>query len=329
MTVVRVLKPGMLTTIQDFGRVGTLRLGIPPSGALDRFSLEVANYLAGNRPGEACLEVTLLGPTLEFGGSSLVALGGADFEARLNGRQVETWSSFAVQAGDQLILPAARTGCRAYLALEGGIRVPEVLGSRSTFRRGRLGGIQGRALLAGDEIPIGEATGPFNPRRLPSLFRPRYTSLLMARVVLGPQDDYFSAEDLNLFLHSDYRVLPESDRMGYRLSGARLSHSRGPDIISDAVVGGAIQVPGDGNPIVMLADRQTTGGYPKIGTVLASDVDRLAQLRPGDTIRFTAVSLHQAHDLYLNYRKTFAQIRTELGETPVHSEPRTQRFSAE
>jgi len=302
----------MLTTIQDSGRVGALRLGIPPSGALDRFSLAVANSLLRNQPGEACLEVTLLGPLLEFGGSCLVALAGGDFEARLNGRPVETWSSFAVHAGDQLSLPAARTGCRAYLAFSGGIRVAEVLRSRSTFLRGRLGGIQGRALLAGDEVPIGQATGQCSPRRLPSLYRPRYTSLLAARVVLGPQEDYFSSEDLGLFLQSDYRVLPESDRMGYRLSGARLSHSRGPDIISDAVVGGAIQVPGEGNPIVMLADRQTTGGYPKIGTVLTPDLDRLAQLKPGDTIRFTAVSLRQAHDLYLGYRKILEHISTEL-----------------
>jgi len=315
--LVKVVKPGLLTTIQDGGRPGYMRLGIPPSGAMDRFSLQAANSLVGNEPGEACLEITLLGPTLEFSSCSLIAIAGADFGPTLNGRPMETWSSFEVQPGDRLSLPAAQQGCRAYVAFRGGIRVAAALGSRSTYLRGRLGGNQGRALQARDAIPIGQTGESFAGRRLPSRFRPRYPLTLTARVVLGPQSDHFPPESVILLQGAEYRVLSESDRMGYRLSGARLFHSRGSNIISDGVVAGAIQVPGDGNPIVMLADRQTTGGYPKIATVIAPDLDRIGQLKPGDRIRFAAISLETAHDAYRSYRRNLDSVRSWAGGQPT------------
>jgi antagonist of KipI len=311
MTTVRVLRAGMLTSIQDLGRPGLQRLGIPPSGAMDAFALRVANLLVGNDPGEACLEMTLFGAELEFTGEAVVAVTGGDFGGEFNGQPTETWSSFAVRAGDVLTLGRARSGCRAYVGFAGGIDVPLVLGSRSTFLRGGFGGLTGRSLQAGDLVALGSAPGSPPSRRLPTAYRPRYTGEHGLRVLRGPQIDCFHEDVLEQFASAEFMVTADCDRMGYRLAGPALS-GRMADIVSDAVAAGSVQVPGSGHPIVMTADRQTTGGYPKIATVITPDIDLLGQLKAGDKVRFTPVSLAQAHRIYAAYTGGFEGIRAHL-----------------
>ncbi|RPI28699.1 MAG: biotin-dependent carboxyltransferase family protein [Acidobacteria bacterium] len=307
MTTMKVLSPGMMTTIQDLGRFGYQRLGIAPAGAMDTYSLRLANLLAGNQPGAACLEITLLGPQLEFTGPAGIALTGADLTPQLNGKPIEMWATVTVSKGDVLGFGTARSGCRAYLACGGGIDVRPVLGSRATLTRAGLGGTQGRPLAMGDEIRIGPVAAPAPVIRAPSVYRREYAGRFTARIIPGPQDDFFAPETLALFASSAFTVRKESDRMGVRLAGPRLVHRKGPDIVSDALVLGSIQVPGDGYPIVMAADRPTTGGYPKIGTVITPDMDGLGQLRPGDEVRFAAVSLEQADRIYRHYVTTFTR----------------------
>jgi antagonist of KipI len=309
---VRVLRPGLFSTIQDLGRTNCQHLGIPGSGAMDAFSLRVANLLVGNEPGEAGLEVTLLGPELEFCTDTLIAISGADLNPSLNGASLEMWSSIRIAKGDVLSFGKLLHGCRAYLAFRGGIDVPRVLGSKSTYVSGLLGGLDGRRLESGDELRLGPPGQIPGPRRLASAYRPVYSGPFIIRLVPGPQDDFFPEEDLAVFADFPYQVTGESDRMGYRLRGARLTHARNPEIVSDAVVAGAVQVPGDGNPIIMMADRQTTGGYPKIGVAITPDLDYVGQAKPGDKLRFEMISLDRAHRLYRQYMETFDRIRYQL-----------------
>lgn len=290
-----VLQPGLFTTIQDLGRTGYQEFGVPVAGAMDALALRVANRLVGNPEGAAGLEITLLGPTLRFETPTVIALTGADLGALLDGSPLPTWQSVAVAAGSTLSFSGPRAGARAYLAVAGGVAVPPLLGSRSTYVRAAMGGWEGRALRAGDVLPVGQ-TYPLPPagRRFPPELIPALPREVTVRVILGPQDDHFPPEAVERFLQSKYRVSAASDRMGYRLEGPALSHARGPDIVSDSIPPGAVQVPGQGTPIVLLADRQTAGGYPKIAVVIAADLRLLAQLQPGDSISFRAVSQEEA-----------------------------------
>ena len=289
---IRVLKPGMFTTVQDLGRHGYQEFGMPVAGAMDELALRLANRLVGNPEGEAALEMTLLGPRLELLQDAALAVTGADLEAAVDGELLPLWESVWLPKGSVLAFGRPRSGVRAYVAFAGGIDVPQVMGSKSTYVRGRLSGFQGRTLQPDDVIPLGESPTPNVRRRLAPHRVPQPSNT--ARVVLGPQDDHFTPESVDLFLGSTYRVSPVSDRMGYRLDGPTLKHRAGADIISDAIPPGAVQVPGHGTPIVMLADRQTTGGYPKIATVISADLRVLAQLAPGDSLSFRAVSVEEA-----------------------------------
>lgn len=286
---VEVLKPGLLTTVQDAGRAGHLASGLTAAGAMDLRSLALANLLAGNPPGAAALELTLLGGTFRFLAPGFVALAGADLSATLRGERLAPGAGAPVAPGDLLVLGAARTGARAYLAIHGGFDVPEVLGSRATDLKAALGGHQGRALRAGDRLPIGRAGGrPRAPRRLPARLHPRCGGDVTLRVLLGPQDDHFTAEGLATFLSATWRVTGRNDRMGYQLEGPLLTHLHRPDIVSDPLLPGAVQVPGSGQPIVLTADAQTSGGYAKIATVIGPDLALLAQARQGDRLTFRA-----------------------------------------
>lgn len=300
----------MMTTIQDLGRFGYQRLGITSSGAMDTYSLRLANLLLGNPASEACLEITLLGPRLEFTASTTIALTGADLGAELNGLPVEMWATLPIRKGDVLSFRGPRTGCRCYLACLGGFQITPVLGSKSTLTRARLGGLHGGPLGTGDEIPITASARPAPPARAPGAYRREYQSGVVARLIPGPQEDCFTPESFGLLLGSVFTVQPSSDRMGLRLSGTRLRHRDGADIVSDAVVNGAVQVPGDGNPIIMAADRPTTGGYPKIGVVITPDMDLLAQAKPGDRVHFNEVSLAQAHQIYRQYMDGFHRFQS-------------------
>jgi antagonist of KipI len=316
MDMIDVLDGGLLTTVQDLGRFGHQHYGVPVSGAVDRFALRVANRLVGNDDGAACLEITLIGPRLRFLADTVVALAGADLSPHLDGGPVATWEPFTVCAGSTVSFGNATDGVRTYLAVAGGgIHVPVVLGSRSTHVRSRLGGFDGRAIQAGDrlETPSQEALNGVDGRRLPRGQVPSYRHNHTLRVVLGPQDDAFTRLGIDTLLSSDYTVSSQSDRIGYRLQGPAIEHASSPDIVSDGTPNGAIQVAGDGMPIVLLADRGTTGGYTKIATVITADLPFLAQAAAGDTVTFTPVTVDEAHVLL---REQEEQLR-RLADSPI------------
>jgi biotin-dependent carboxylase-like uncharacterized protein len=308
--MIQILDPGPQTTVQDLGRTGAMRYGIPPSGPMDRFAFVAANRLVGNPDAAAALECTLIGPRLEVGAAGAIAVTGADMPLTVNGAQAPRWATIALKAGDVVKLGPARAGVRAYVAFAGGLDVPLVLGSRSTYVRGRLGGLDGRALRKGDTLRL-LPSGPVRPRRVEGRAVPAYTGELSLRVVLGPQADRFTDAGIQALLGSRYEVLPQSDRMGARLSGPRIEHARGHDIISDGIALGSVQVPGDGQPIVLLVDRQSTGGYTKVATVCSGDISRIGQARPGQSVRFHAVGVAEAHRLL---RESDAALRAAVRE---------------
>jgi len=295
--IIDVVDGGMLTTVQDLGRYGYQRYGVPTSGAMDLFSLRAANRLVGNPDEAACLEMTLVGPRLRFAAPALIAVTGADLGARLDGEAMPIWRSVLVEPGAELWFAGPGSGLRAYLAVAGAVDVPLVLGSRSTYTRSKLGGLEGRTLRAGDALHVASERPVLLgvTLHLPAAHRPVCGHAHALRVVLGPQDDRFTDAGVETFLSSTYTVAPQSDRMGYRLSGPRIEHLRGPDIVSDGTPFGAVQVAGDGVPIVLLADRGTAGGYTKIATVIGPDIPKLAQAVPGDTVRFESVGLDDAY----------------------------------
>jgi len=293
--VIRILDPGPQTTVQVLGRAGQLRYGIPPSGPVDRFAFVLANRLVGNPDGAAALECTLAGPRFEVQTPRAIAVAGADMQLTVNGREAPRWATVALKPGDVVRLGPARSGVRGYIAFSGGLDVPPVLGSRATYLRGRLGGLEGRALRKDDQLRLGPVPPP--ARRVASRAVPEYGGEPTLRVVLGPQADRFTKEGIGALLGSSYEMLPQSDRMGARLCGPRIPHTRGHDIISDGIALGSIQVPGDGQPIVLLVDRQSTGGYTKVATVCSFDIGRIGQVKPGQSVRFRAVTVEEAHGL--------------------------------
>jgi antagonist of KipI len=295
MSAVRVIRGGMLTTIQDSGRWGYQSRGVPVAGPMDPLSHRLANALVGNDRSAATLEVTLVGPELEFEDERVVAVTGADFEITLDGKLTQTGAPFMVAAESRLRFGRRRRGARAYLAIRGGVAVPPVLGSRATHVISAMGGLGGRSLKAGDRLPLGvadvarpTATAPADP------VVPLPEQPARLRVLPGPQADAFAAEAFDALQSAAYTVGQQSDRMGFRLEGPRLTHARGADIISDATPLGVLQVPASGQPILLMADRQTTGGYPKIGTVISADLPVAGQLGPGDTIVFSVCTPREA-----------------------------------
>ncbi len=296
MPVVEIISPGMLTTIQDLGRFGYQAQGINTSGAMDDFALRVANILVGNPQGEACLEITLVGPTLVFHDDVIIAITGGDLGPCIDGFSVPMWESLYVKKGSTLSFSGIRWGARAYISFQGGIFVDKVMGSKSTDVRAKIGGLEGRALKEGDRFFVGlPLDRSVVGRRIPSDLLPLYSNHPTLRVVMGPEDDHFTPSSIELFLSQDWVVTENADRMGYRLEGEPLKHSdRGAEIISDGIALGSVQVPKDGKPIVLLKDRQAVGGYPKIATVISVDVPLIAQLKMNDRLNFKKVSLKEA-----------------------------------
>lgn len=296
----RVIRPGLLTTVQDLGRFGYQRFGMPVGGAMDTVALRLANRLVGNPDQAAALEITVTGPELVFESDAVIALTGADFSPMMNGSPIPLWTTLRVTRGSTVSFGERRSGVRAYLAVSGGIDVPLVLGSRATHLFSHTGGFAGRALVKGDVLIGGlpsSKIGRLVGRSILPTARPAYSSTAILRVVLGPQTDWFTVNAVETFVHSRYTVTPRSDRMGYRLSGPPLLHAGSADIVSDATPPGAIQVPANQQPILLMADRQTTGGYPKIAVVISADLPLAAQLLPDDTIKFTAIGVHEAQEL--------------------------------
>lgn len=293
-----VVKGGWLTTVQDLGRYGYQQYGVPVAGAMDRFSSIVGNRLVGNSDYAAALELTLKGPELQFEEDSVIAITGADLSPTINGNRVPLWNSLAIQRGSRLRFGTKRAGSRAYLAITGGIDIPLILGSRSTHCTSETGGFQGRPLKAGDIMLCGGHSGKSVDRligkRLPDRLLPRYERSITLRIIPGPQQDFFVKQSFATLTEAAYTITPQSDRMGYRLSGPKIVNKRSMRFISDGTTMGALQVPPDGQPILLMADRQTTGGYPKIAVVISADLPLAAQLAPGDSITFTPCTIAEA-----------------------------------
>jgi antagonist of KipI len=290
---VTVVKPGLFTTIQDRGRWGHQSEGVPVGGALDRLSHSAANALVGNDAAAATLEVTLLGPELRFDSDAMIAIAGADLAARIDSSDVKVNAPTLCRSGAVLRFGERRSGSRAYIAIDGGVDVEPVLGSRATSALCGLGGVEGRALVAGDRLPLGAPRRPNRARRAIDA-SPMPKGGARVRVLPGPHQDFFPDHALDHLQRTRFVVTPRSDRMGYRLDGARIARLEGREMISDVAFAGGIQVPSSGEPILLMADRQTTGGYPQIATVITADLPVAGQLAPGDWIEFELCTRREA-----------------------------------
>lgn len=309
----RVEQGGLQTTLQDLGRSGWQRYGVPVGGAMDSYALRVANLLAGNPPDAAALEITLLGPRLSVLRDIAAGLAGGDLGASVDGAAWPPWENRWLRAGQTVAFKRSKSyGARAYLAAAGGIDVPFVLGSRATLPRAKLGGYEGRALAAGDALFVGAlpASAKFAPRRVVDSALPGYAlgENPRVRVILGPQQGLFTDEAVATFLRETYAVGLQSDRMGCRLEGAPLMHIGGVEIASEGTAFGAVQVPPSGQPIIMMADRPTTGGYAKIAVAATVDLPIAAQCAPGDTLRFEAIEADAARHLLRRREDALVQI---------------------
>ncbi|HEY4554227.1 MAG TPA: biotin-dependent carboxyltransferase family protein [Bacillaceae bacterium] len=320
-------KPGLLSTLQDLGRTGYQQYGVIVSGSMDDFSHRMANLLTGNPEEEATLEMTLMGPTIQFDQEALISICGGDLSPKINGRPVRSWRPIFVKKGTVLEFGYAQKGCRAYLAIAGGFSIPSVMESKSTYLRAGIGGFQGRTLKEEDAVPFG-LPSPLGRKIMNSLSgqagnqpfqeadwsAPDEQRILQKkdgplRVMKGRQYALFTPDSQTSFFQDAFTVSTESDRMGYRLKGSSLSLAIQEELLSEAVGFGSIQIPPDGNPIILLADRQTTGGYPKIAQIAAVDLPLVAQTKPGETLRFTEVPLEEAQRMYLEREADLSRLK--------------------
>lgn len=318
---ITVIKPGLLSSFQDLGRFGHQHLGVPVGGAMDSRAHRLANLLVGNTQDEATLEVTLVGPTLRFEAAGCIAISGAQLNPTLNEQPIPNNRPIIVRPGDVLAFGARTAGLRSYIAWNGGIALPSVLGSRSTYLRGGFGGFHGRALRKGDVFNM---LGDLEASPLDDLeqelwsikvYLPAILGLIpraSIRVMRGMHTKLFTDSSIADFFAGEYRISPQSERMGYRLQGPQLSLKSSTQLLSEATSFGSIQVPPDGNPIILMADRQTTGGYAKIGHVATVDLPVIAQCMPGETLRFTEIALDQAQQLDSQREEAFERLQQAL-----------------
>jgi antagonist of KipI len=335
-----ILKPGLLTTIQDLGRFGVQKYGVIASGAMDAFALRIANLLVGNEETEAGLEITMVGPEISFASTVLFSVCGGDLSPKLNGQPVPLWRTVYAPQGSVLQFGPLKFGCRAYLAVAGGLDVPIVMNSRSTYLRAGIGGYKGRSLQRGDYVPVGSASsrsrnlqgmlareadgeaGAISKWSVAPEMLPSYSSNPTVRVIEDGERELFDELGVSRFFNETYSVLPQSDRMGYRLAGSKLELKEKKEMISSAVTFGTIQVPPDGNPIVLMADRQTTGGYPKIGQVASTDLSLLSQVNLGGKVRFRSVTLREAQKQYVIREKAIHTLRSGLNQLQASTKGR-------
>ena len=310
---IRVLKAGMLTTVQDLGRNGYQSQGFSVAGVMDVRSFKIANLLLDNPENEAVLEFTLIGPTLQFTSDTIIAITGGDFQPTVNGEPAPMYTALYMKRGDILKFGSARTGSRGYIAFSSYLDIPVVMGSRCTNLMSKIGGYKGRKLK--DEDYIGFRI----KRRYLPYFLSRKLDLdefdeeeVTLRVVMGPQDDMFTKQGIHTLLSETYTVTSDFDRMGCRLEGPFIASKNGSDIISDGIAFGSIQVPAHGKPIVLLADRQTTGGYAKIATVASVDIPKLVQRKTDHKIRFQAITVEEAQKLYLEEEEQYVAMRSQI-----------------
>jgi KipI family sensor histidine kinase inhibitor len=290
---ITILRPGLFTTIQDEGRWGHQASGVPVSGPMDRLSHRVANALVGNDPTAALLEATLMGPEIRIDNAAVIAVTGADLGAQLDAQEMPLHRPIRCRPGAVLRFSERRAGARAYIAFSGGLTVPAVLGSRATHTHCGLGGVIGRPVGAGDRLPLGDERA-VSPWRVISIPNPRVDRGAKLRVLPGPQLDKFPPEALETLQRTRFTVTSQSDRMGYRLAGGTIPRIDGHEMISDVTFAGALQIPPSGDPILLMSDRQTTGGYPQLATVITADLPTAGQLAPGDWIEFEVCTRHQA-----------------------------------
>lgn len=298
MSGLKVINPGMLSLIQDTGRHGFHNIGITSGGPFDNYSADWANRLLENSTSAACLEVLVGGLTLESQITTQIAITGAVSPIQINDTKVESWRSHNIVPGDRISIGYATSGCRTYLAVTGGIQCPLIFDSASTVMREGLGGLHrdGRALEQGDILPCSSSQRT-NTRAVSEQYRPQFDiDITQIRLVMGYQQDLFKPEQLNQFFNTEYTISAQSDRMGYRLEGPAITHCN-KQMLSEGICLGAVQLPADGQPIILLCDRQTIGGYPKLGSVFSQDIAKLAQLMPGRKIQFKPLDLKQAHIL--------------------------------
>ena len=312
----RVDNPGILTTIQDSGRFGYEKFGVSPSGAMDFVSFTLANILAGNPDNESALEFTIAGATLTFDAEAVIAITGADMSPTINNKPCEMYRALKVNSGDVLKLGFVKDSCRAYLAVHGGLDLPLIMGSRAAAIQNHIG----KKLQKGDYISIRKSETPvinLETRFITAPELPKNEKIV--RVILGPQDDAFTKEGLENFLTQPYKVSKDFDRMGYRLEGAKITHKNDCNIISDGMVTGAIQIPGSGQPIIMMSERQTIGGYTKIAVVITANLPLIGQSKEGDVLRFKAVSVEEAHEELRKIHDDFNNIRERLDSGNINA----------
>jgi biotin-dependent carboxylase-like uncharacterized protein len=322
---IKVQQPGLLTTVQDTGRFGKYDIGMPPSGAMDVFSYQVGNYLVGNEEGAAGLEITYWGPRLEFTEEAVIAITGAEMPPKINDEAAATWEALKMEAGDVLSFDYLKSGARSYLAVAGGVDVPTFLGSRSTYTLIGLGGHEGRALQEGDELKIGEARDGAGGRVGMALNEgqvPAYPTETELRVIIGLASYRITEEGMEEFLNTEWTVTPDADRVGYRYTGGELEFvereqpagagAEQANVVDFGYPVGSIQVPGGVEPIILMNDAVTGGGYATIGTVVSVDRDKLAQTKTNDKTRFRSVDLEEALEARKQRRQQMEEIRQSL-----------------
>ncbi len=312
MEMLIIEKPGLLTSIQDLGRCGFKKYGIITGGAMDPVSYRMANLLVQNEENEPTIEMTLYGPTIRFLENTIIALCGGNLSPSLNGRPMQMACPIHIQKGDVLTFGQPKTGCRAYLAIRGGIKIQKVMGSYSTYLRAQIGGFKGRSLQKGDQleyVPVNQESDVISTKWFASGMHIESSGAKKVRVLKGRHFEEFTNRSIDTFSKESYTISPQSDRMGYRLDGTLLELSESKEIISEAVTFGTIQVPANGKPIILMADSQTIGGYPKIAEVISADLPVVAQAKPGDSLQFEFVTLDEAQRLYLDQEKEMKIIK--------------------
>lgn len=319
---ITMIRAGLMTTVQDLGRIGFQQKGVVVGGAMDEYSMRLANILVGNHEEEAVLETTLTGPTIQFEEEAVIAITGGDFQPMIGEKPLPMWRPVFVRKGEVITMKQAITGCRAYIAIAGGLAVPKVMGSRSTYTRAKIGGINGRTLRKGDMLTgrkLNEAHRQWFQaikKHQDCTWRLDFSPFLQTtqqqelRVIRGTEYSAFEQDSLNQFFNEPYTVSRQSDRMGYRMEGSRMILREPLELISEAVTYGTIQIPSNGQPIILMADCQTTGGYPKIAQVISADLSNLAQLQPGATVTFREVSLEVAHRVYIKKEQALQRVKS-------------------
>lgn len=328
---IKILKPGLLTTVQDLGRYGYQRQGVVVGGAMDKIALRMANLLVGNDENTAALELCMQGPEIQFEKDTVIALAGADLTASINGKPVRLWRPVLVMAGSILRFGKPTYGNYAYLAVAGGIKVPAVMGSRSTYTRAGIGGLEGRGLRGGDSLDICE-TSETSKQLLSDLLVHQHKEFCFTEALWSPDPEllpvyeanpvlratgnleynWFSENSRDYIWTEKFKLLPQSDRMGFRLQGATLALGEEREMLSTAVSFGTVQVPPQGHPIILMADAQTTGGYPRIIQVITADLPKLAQVQPGGVITFEDISLEEAQQLYYQQERAVLALKQAI-----------------